>query len=513
LASRIGFFVFAATLASALAVAGTSALAVRAFLRSRVEGRIPEAAAGARDRLDLWYAQRALDVEIFSHSDIVVDSLGMLARGPDGTRGATRTEVEQYLGYVRDGLPFYSSIFALSEEGALIAQVGEEITLPLEVRRRLAGEPKGSISGLLEAQNGGALQVVSAPIPTANGVSASLHAAISPSELRELLERTVGESSGRLHLFDERGALVASSLTGFSGTLTPKLAASEPGGLVEYSAADGVRVVASVQTLTKPRWRVVYEGDYGATFAPIASILTRTVGMNLGIVLVLAAAAFATSRYLLRPLQVLSDCAIRLRDGEKDVRLPMIYADHEVGLLARSFAEMVESLTRARETLEQLAITDGLTKIHNHRFFQDQLASAIRRAEETGSPLALILLDIDDFKALNDSYGHVTGDGVLEDIAALLTGNARPRDLVARYGGEEFVVLAPDLELEGAVALAEQIRLAVYAHGFRAASEARIRVTVSIGVAIYQGNRERFFADADRALYAAKHAGKDCVHS
>ena len=165
-----------------------------------------------------------------------------------------------------------------------------------------------------------------------------------------------------------------------------------------------------------------------------------------------------------------------------------------------------------RETLEQLAITDGLTKIHNHRFFQDQLASAIRAAENAGAPLALILLDIDDFKLLNDRHGHTAGDRVLEDLALLLMGNARPRDLVARYGGEEFVVLAPGLSLAEGVALAEQIRLAVCSHEFRAgAAEASLRVTVSIGVADYQGDRARFFADADRALYSAKHSGKDCV--
>jgi diguanylate cyclase (GGDEF)-like protein len=513
LASRIGFFVFAATLASALAVAGTSALAVREFLRSRTEDRIPEAATRARDRLELWYAQRALDIEIFSHSSIVVGGLARVAGGSPAARAANRSEIEQYLGYVRDGLPVYSAIFALDSQGAQIASIGGGAALEPALARRIARVDKPSISGALVARGGERIQLVSAPVTlTGSTGTASLHAVIPLAALRAQLRAAVGDGTSRLHVFDERGALVASSRDGAATELAPELARAAEGRTVEYTAADGVRVVASGLPLARLGWRVVFEGDYGSTFAPIASILTRTVAMNLGIALVLAGFAFAIARYLLRPLHVLSECAMRLRDGETNVALPVVSADHEVGTLARSFAEMVESLTRANEALEQLAITDGLTKIHNHRFFQDQLASAIRRAENMQTPLALVLLDLDDFKALNDRYGHATGDGVLEELARLLSAHARACDVLARYGGEEFALLVPDTSLEAAVALAEQIRLAVQEHTFRGATpDAPIRVSVSIGVASYQGDRVRFFADADRALYAAKHAGKDCV--
>jgi two-component system cell cycle response regulator len=182
----------------------------------------------------------------------------------------------------------------------------------------------------------------------------------------------------------------------------------------------------------------------------------------------------------------------------------------EVGVLARSFAEMVGSLKRAREVLEQLAITDGLTKIHNHRFFQDQLAREIKRSERTGEPLSLVLVDIDDFKALNDRYGHAVGDAVLEALAGLLVEQTRDQDLVARYGGEEFAILAPATDHGGALALAEKVHVAVGAANFLASSQA-LTITVSAGVAVYHGDRERFFHEADRALYAAKGAGKDCV--
>jgi diguanylate cyclase (GGDEF)-like protein len=121
-----------------------------------------------------------------------------------------------------------------------------------------------------------------------------------------------------------------------------------------------------------------------------------------------------------------------------------------------------------------------------------------------------VLVDIDDFKALNDRCGHAAGDGVLERLAALLVVETRDQDLVARYGGEEFAILAPGTDRAGAVALAEKLRMAASGSSFDVAG-VRIAITVSVGVAVYHGDREAFFHEADRALYAAKGAGKDCV--
>ena len=515
LASRVGFFVFAATLTSALAVATTSAFAVRAFLRSKLEDRIPEAAVSARDRLELWFTQRALEVEIFSHSAIVENGLSRLARGSEQTRSADRADVEQYLRYVREDLPTYAAIFALAADGRELASVGEREGLEPSLARRLADIREAEISEVLITSSGARVQIVSAPVKGERGADpATLHAILPFEALHKQLVAAATENGGRLALFEAHGALVASSLAADvpPPRMTPGLAASATGEVVEYSAPDGVRVVASAMPFPRLGWRIVFEGDYGSTFAPIASILRRTVGLNLGIVLVLAGLAFAAARSMLRPLHELSSCAARLRDGESGVVLPVVTSQDEVGILTRSFGEMVDSLTRANEALEQLAITDGLTKIHNHRFFQDRLPDAIRRCEGAGEPLALVLIDIDDFKALNERHGHAGGDAVLEQLACVLAAQAREHDLLARYGGEEFVLLAPSADLPTAVALAEKLRLAVQRHAFRVSALAeRIDVTISVGVATYQGDQLRLFADADRALYAAKHAGKDCV--
>jgi diguanylate cyclase (GGDEF)-like protein len=171
-----------------------------------------------------------------------------------------------------------------------------------------------------------------------------------------------------------------------------------------------------------------------------------------------------------------------------------------------------DELRRANEVLAQLSVTDGLTRLHNHRHFQDQFAREAKRADRTGQPLALALADIDDFKRLNDQLGHAAGDAVLRRAADVMSAQLRDSDFLSRYGGEEFALLAPQTDLAGAVALAEKLRIAIARADLAVVGpDGRPSITVSIGVALYDGSMSSTFDAADRALYDAKAAGKDCV--
>ena len=171
-------------------------------------------------------------------------------------------------------------------------------------------------------------------------------------------------------------------------------------------------------------------------------------------------------------------------------------------------------LQRMNEVFQQLSITDELTRLHNHRFFRDHLPLEVKRSERTGEPLCLILIDIDDFKRLNDRYGHAVGDAILRKVAEVMTLSTRDMDLLARYGGEEFALLASQTPLDGAVALGEKIRSAIARARFSVVDTdgpKEIQITVSMGVSHYRGDAKAFFNEADRALYRAKDSGKDCV--
>lgn len=175
-----------------------------------------------------------------------------------------------------------------------------------------------------------------------------------------------------------------------------------------------------------------------------------------------------------------------------------------------------QRLAEANQRLEVLARIDGLTGLSNRRAFEEALAEELGRSQRSGRPLGLLMLDLDNFKAYNDTYGHLAGDECLRQIAnALRRCLQRPGDLAARFGGEEFVAILPDTDLAGTVERAEAIRSAVRALCVAHASSGRGIVTVSIGVAIRSGpGRDtpwQLVGRADSALYAAKAAGRDRV--
>ncbi len=175
----------------------------------------------------------------------------------------------------------------------------------------------------------------------------------------------------------------------------------------------------------------------------------------------------------------------------------------------------MEQLRIANERLQLLSTTDGLTQIGNRAFFDSTVADELRRAERQGTAVAIILFDIDHFKRINDTHGHLAGDACLQALADLL----RPRihragDILARYGGEEFVIALMDVDLDRALALAEEFRSAVE-HLSIAFGATVLHVTASFGVvsAIPRppATAQEFLAAADRALYEAKAAGRNCV--
>lgn len=176
-------------------------------------------------------------------------------------------------------------------------------------------------------------------------------------------------------------------------------------------------------------------------------------------------------------------------------------------------------LAHQRQLLERLSHSDGLTGIANRRYFNTMLSREFGRMQRHQQSLALLMLDVDDFKAFNDHYGHLHGDECLQHVAhAIAQCLQRPGDLLARYGGEEFVCLLPDTSLEGAVKLAHDIQAAIAALRIpHAQAQAAEFVTVSIGVAATQNhdlaNGQQLLGKADMRLYRAKRNGRNCITS
>ena len=168
--------------------------------------------------------------------------------------------------------------------------------------------------------------------------------------------------------------------------------------------------------------------------------------------------------------------------------------------------------------LEKENVTDSLTKVYNRRYLDHRLNEEVARSRRYENKLSILMLDIDHFKRVNDTYGHQAGDTVLRTLATLVKTSLRDLDVFARYGGEEFMVICPDSSAEGATLLAERLRLAVQSQPVDVVDDAgnqhSIQVLISVGVACLGGvidSREKLVQAADKALYRAKEEGRNRV--
>lgn len=490
-ATKIIAVVFGATFLTALAVSWISVHSTYTFLRHQVERSFPALLASAGDRLDAWWT----------------DGRDELARRARRWPAAAPAALDVRLDHLAAELPEFELVAWLDAEGRVRAA-------SLPPPESLEGLPRPAVPALLDLEGAeGPQPVALVPLP---------------------------EGGTLVGLFEERGLRERLTPPGLGEGAVLSLVRSAPGGPLPqddhvevYRDGDEHFVVGAARALAVPGLRLRVEQPFRQAFEPVFSVVARVFVVDLGIILLFSWVAYQITTAIVRPIEALSQGARRISQGELELQIDESEGSDELSLLTRTFNDMTrklqrhqneiqaahaelrsqyDELERANEVLEQLSITDGLTKLHNHRFFQDVLTREIKRVSRTGDPLTMLLVDIDDFKRLNDRLGHAAGDELLTGIARILNDSIRESDFVARYGGEEFVIVAPDTDREGALHLAEKIRTAIAESSFILDESMQLtKMTVSIGVAEYRGNRRAFFQAADQALYRAKDGGKNCV--
>ncbi len=337
--------------------------------------------------------------------------------------------------------------------------------------------------------------------------------------LDHLQDGRVGQSGGILVISPRDRLFVASTDVSMSLQPTPRDGANllHDRAMAGYRGsgttrnAKGIDEISAIASVPASGWFVVARLPVAEALAPVGrmqSFILQQRGPAVSAVLIVLGIVMT---WLLRPLFRAADQADRMTRGELPLAALKVVRDDEIGHLTQAFNRLLAKLLDNQEALERLAHHDTLTGLPNRKLLDDRLQQALAQASRQGHWVAVLYLDLDGFKGLNDTFGHEAGDKALQEIARRLQALVRQTDTVARIGGDEFVLLATGLKEpahEGAQVLAQRCIEAVAEP--LALHRGRTAIGVSIGIALGDGSEapRDLLVAADKAMYQAKQGGR-----
>jgi diguanylate cyclase (GGDEF)-like protein len=292
--------------------------------------------------------------------------------------------------------------------------------------------------------------------------------------------------------------------------LNPLLSA--PGKIEDFLDPAGKRFVGVAEPLDELGWFLLIADEYNLVYQSLIDARYKALFVVLTFTLVIGLVAYYFSIRILKPLSALTNGATKVTAGDLSVQLP-IYSNDELGLTTRVFNKMVAELEQSHKQLEEMATTDTLTGLANRKQIMNLLIEQFKHFQRYQTVFTIMMLDVDHFKNVNDTHGHLAGDAVLTNTAQTIKHALREIDCLGRYGGEEFLVILPETDGHQATKSAKRIRKAVK-ENMTDYENNTLKVTISIGVAEIQktdDNENDLINRADDALYSAKENGRDQV--
>jgi diguanylate cyclase (GGDEF)-like protein len=332
--------------------------------------------------------------------------------------------------------------------------------------------------------------------------------------LHQLLGEHYYRDGSYLYVVDRTGKIIYhpdATRIGESVTSNPVVKAVMRGasGQQRVLNTKGVEMLAGYAVVPATGWGLVAQRPLEGTLQRMDELLWRTIRNSLPLMIVLLLCIGWLSKLIARPLGELASAAKQMDQSEASDRIQRVRSWYfEAAELKRALLTGLGSINHMMRNLRRESTTDALTALLNRR----GLVRALEELASTGMPLAVIVIDIDNFKSINDRHGHDMGDGVIRTLAGLMRSGSRSNDILARAGGEEFTILLPGTSIEDAVNAAERLRIAMQDSPNPTGST----VTVSLGVARYPEHGldlEYVMKAADRAMYGAKNNGRNltCV--
>ena len=534
LKNKIVALALLATLIPTFTIAVVSYSQNKRSLTAAVNDELRSVGSHTARELDIWIRERFYDAGVFASSFEASENLERIPRGgPQSIEALSR--LTDYVSTVQDLSPFLE-IMVIDTQGNRVTSSHDssaDFSIPavwddrLRNGQPILGEPYwDTVQRRVTAVLAQPIASQSSQPQSSQRYLGVLAARIDFNAVNDLLTQYAPGTSGRVYVLTTDQIIVASSapedemlqlvavmpnLDTLDSTVTT----------VEYDT-EGRRVLGTMEAVPRVDWSVVAEIPVNDAYAPVTRLRNVTFLVVSLLLVVVGSIAYALGVLIVRPLDRLTQGAAEVAAGDLSVDLP-ITGGGEVGYLTQVFNDMVSTLRSGREALDQaseelrtqnlelerLSITDGLTDLTNRRRVMEIFIEEIERADRKNHMLSILMMDVDHFKRYNDTYGHLEGDSVLQDVGKSVKQATRGIDTPARYGGEEFLVLLPECDLAGAREAAERIRNRLKEDYHQGGP-----ITMSIGAAAYPihgSTPAELIAAADGALYRAKKAGRNRV--
>jgi diguanylate cyclase (GGDEF)-like protein len=537
--SKIMIFAILSTLIPSLGLGLLSFRQNEAQIGENVTRELRALTSEASRDMELWIDRRVHEVHVTSTSSAVIDGLAAIVRPQASTRASTAGKHPQalthYLRSVQEKLDTIRELTVVNTAGQVVAsstQTATAVKLPDE------WPPNSLTEGLLivpphwDHQYASATLSIAVPVLSYdNLLMGALVAVLDLHTLQPHLKSATKSPQGDILLLDQDGRILVSSRPDtdklqLDRSLLQKLRA-QPGESLVFPGITHREVIGLAEVSTELPLTIVAERDRAEVYSAWIALRNMFLTLVGALIMVVAAVAFQMGRSIVRPLQRLIDAADRIAGGNLEVRLTAARND-ELGHLTLVFNQMADRLRHSHaeimaanqamqqqnQVLEMLSITDSLTGLYNRSKLDAILSDQLARFKRTQREFTLLMMDIDHFKTLNDTYGHITGDEILAAVARILVQSIRSIDYAARYGGDEFIIILVETTADQALKTAERIRSQVenMRYSFR---DSTIAVTASIGIVQCQSDdmtATAVFARADSALYEAKRAGRNRAH-
>jgi len=537
--NKIIVFSILATLIPSLGLGILSFQQNEAMISENVSRELRALANYASRELDLWIKEQIHVARELSTSKILIDGLSQTDPSRKNKPVTQQQALAHYLTSVHKKLDTVLELTVVDTEGITIASSAKSpspVILPQDWLQNATTQGNVTVPPHWNTHYTAATLTVSVPILSMDDfILGALIVTVDLRSIRSSLRDTIKSPPGEVLLLDIDGNVMLAShieITNITNVapFDPEVLKRLQDNQGKYQIFHGLsqeKVIGLAYKSGKLPITVVANRNYSSTYVTWEQQRNLFISLVSIIILIVTAIALRMGHSIVVPLQRLIDATHKIVKGDFEVELVTAQSD-EIGQLTQTFNQMTDKLRQNQieilaasdamlqknQLLETLSITDSLTGLYNRNKLNLIISDQLARYERNKRPFAILMIDVDYFKTLNDNLGHIAGDEILSAVAKKLAHCIRNVDFAARYGGDEFIIILTETVIDEALKTAERIRSQV-ANIYCTTINKIVHVTLSIG--IIQSEPEDtsstiLLSRVDSALYEAKHAGRDQAH-